>query len=505
MCERLEIRGISYTYSFMSKFFHIFILYVLLPIFSKAQGKAFINISVSIDDTCIAKIIEPQDSICDYGTIFYHDDDTLQTKSYEFVKNIQLIVPLQKGIDLYHIKISKKKKNENLRECEIALFNGDSIYLTLTNEENNGLKKVLVKGSNAFAHLYFLNNYFTLIKPGIYNNSDTTFDRFYYTSTHYIDSLMSNWDSLLEEKKISWICYNIYLTESKSNLYQQVLDELKRIYFRKNKLNYRRLALFLNYKDLVFYKSNAQNPRLLKFPSGFRLHNEYLKYILDIDPCKDTILNYSEFSYFFLYDTTYRERLWGNNMLNSYKDFTNTVWQSESDSDYMVFKHYYPNSNFNPRIERFISKYFQSKGDLLKTNTEEYIKLKKIFTNLPNRFIYIDLWATWCQPCIREFNYKNELKDSLNKMNVGFLMISEDKETDKAIWNNFLIKNKIKEYGIIADSSILNEINRLTNPVTGVPQYILFDKQTQNFYIDMPHPSARKYLYEKIREIILND
>ena len=48
------------------------------------------------------------------------------------------------------------------------------------------------------------------------------------------------------------------------------------------------------------------------------------------------------------------------------------------------------------------------------------------FEELTSKFagkaFFIDCYATWCSPCIEEFQYKEELKVFLNKHNIEFII-----------------------------------------------------------------------------------
>ncbi|WP_339793846.1 TlpA disulfide reductase family protein [uncultured Imperialibacter sp.] len=55
------------------------------------------------------------------------------------------------------------------------------------------------------------------------------------------------------------------------------------------------------------------------------------------------------------------------------------------------------------------------------------------FSDLKGKTVFINLWATWCPPCIAEMPEIQDLYDKVGSDKVVFVMISLDDERDKAI------------------------------------------------------------------------
>mgnify|MGYP001156480916 CR=1 FL=1 len=91
-------------------------------------------------------------------------------------------------------------------------------------------------------------------------------------------------------------------------------------------------------------------------------------------------------------------------------------------------------------------------------------------SNYKGRVIYIDLWATWCGPCINESPYFESLAAEYSDKEIVFLPISTD--SDKELWLNYLSKNEkvITQY-FTSDPKLVKEWN-----VRFIPRFILIDK-----------------------------
>jgi thiol-disulfide isomerase/thioredoxin len=95
------------------------------------------------------------------------------------------------------------------------------------------------------------------------------------------------------------------------------------------------------------------------------------------------------------------------------------------------------------------------------------------------RKIYIDIWATWCKPCKREFAHQQALKKILDEQDIQSLYISIDENDRDQQW-----KEAIKFYGlsgahIRASRPLFEELCERYNKkdkYVNIPWYILVDE-----------------------------
>lgn len=110
-------------------------------------------------------------------------------------------------------------------------------------------------------------------------------------------------------------------------------------------------------------------------------------------------------------------------------------------------------------------------GDLAKelTLTNKAGKSVKL-SSLKGKIIYIDIWATWCGPCIEELPHLEELRKKFaDNKNIEFISLSI--EDDKQKWKNYISANKLSGTQMIIDRSLLNDYNVIT-----IPRVIIIDK-----------------------------
>lgn len=88
--------------------------------------------------------------------------------------------------------------------------------------------------------------------------------------------------------------------------------------------------------------------------------------------------------------------------------------------------------------------------------------------------VYVDLWATWCGPCIEEIPYAKNLQKAFKGDSIVFLNVSVDQ--DSAAWKRMLAKEKSwLGTHMIVDRHEVELIVR-NYKVIGYPKYLLIDK-----------------------------
>lgn len=109
-------------------------------------------------------------------------------------------------------------------------------------------------------------------------------------------------------------------------------------------------------------------------------------------------------------------------------------------------------------------------------------------------YIYIDLWASWCVPCIKEIPYLHAVEEQYKDKNIVFVSISLD--NNKSAWRNKV--NELELEGLqweLGDS----DYDKLMN-VSGIPHFILYGPDGKLLQYKAPRPSSPdlKTIFDKI-------
>ncbi len=117
---------------------------------------------------------------------------------------------------------------------------------------------------------------------------------------------------------------------------------------------------------------------------------------------------------------------------------------------------------------------------------------------LKGKVIYIDVWATWCGPCMREIPYLKQLDSELHNMDIAFVSISID--GDKDAWKKMVEKKELQGYQLYAEgewqSSIIKDY-----AIQGIPRFILIDKEGKLVNANANRPSSEEIIKKQLIEL----
>ncbi|MFK7000791.1 TlpA disulfide reductase family protein [Flavobacterium oreochromis] len=118
--------------------------------------------------------------------------------------------------------------------------------------------------------------------------------------------------------------------------------------------------------------------------------------------------------------------------------------------------------------------------------------------NFRGKYVYIDIWATWCGPCRAEIPYLKKLEKHFHGKNIEFISISIDSQKDHDKWKKFVTEKQLGGTQLIADQDWNSDFIK-AYIVNGIPRFILIDPDGKIINIDAPRPSS-----EEIKNIFNN-
>ncbi|MGN0281768.1 MAG: TlpA family protein disulfide reductase [Prevotella sp.] len=123
----------------------------------------------------------------------------------------------------------------------------------------------------------------------------------------------------------------------------------------------------------------------------------------------------------------------------------------------------------------------------------EYVSLE----SLKGKYVYIDVWATWCAPCRKELPYLFELEKYYEGKDIHFVSMSCDNDRQK--WEKMV---KLGKFGGI--QLIMGDHSEFMKKycIDGVPRFILLDREGKIIKAVAPRPSNKKtkILLDKLLE-----
>lgn len=129
------------------------------------------------------------------------------------------------------------------------------------------------------------------------------------------------------------------------------------------------------------------------------------------------------------------------------------------------------------------------------------------FGDLIKRFegenVLVDIWATWCHPCIADFQYKSSLAPFVEAGQIEILYISIDKRQWDDRWRQSIKINALAGNHFRADPEFIKDMWKVIGDYQGaIPRYVLIDRQGKIFKSTAARPGEGSALAEQIRSLV---
>lgn len=181
-----------------------------------------------------------------------------------------------------------------------------------------------------------------------------------------------------------------------------------------------------------------------------------------------------------------------------------------------MFRELYPASSFNAYLqrERSIVEKDNEIGPVEKkdsgikhlnvSNTD--LSLKKLHQRLfRGKRVFVDLWASWCIPCIQEMRFAHDLKSLLDSHNIELLYLSLDDKSAEIKKNKLISELNLSGYHYTAGPALVSGITKQVykSKYFSIPRYILLSDKGEIINDNMPRPSDLNALKKAI-DVLMN-
>ncbi|MGY6650409.1 TlpA family protein disulfide reductase [Wenyingzhuangia sp. IMCC45574] len=119
--------------------------------------------------------------------------------------------------------------------------------------------------------------------------------------------------------------------------------------------------------------------------------------------------------------------------------------------------------------------------------------------DLAGNYVYIDIWATWCNPCLAQIPYLQKLEEKFHGKKIKFVSLSIDNPNAKGKWKQMIANKNMGGIQLFANGplSFVDDYQ-----VSGIPRFILLDKKGNIINANAPRPSDpefEKYLAKLLK------
>jgi len=116
--------------------------------------------------------------------------------------------------------------------------------------------------------------------------------------------------------------------------------------------------------------------------------------------------------------------------------------------------------------------------------------------NLKGKLLYIDIWATWCGPCIKEMPYLKKLVAEYIGKEIEFVGISIDSENDYEKWRKMVVEKDIGGIQLYNREGLDSQFMKAFS-VSIIPRFMMIDAKGNIITGNAPRPSSsnvREYI-----------
>ncbi|CAK7044522.1 MAG: hypothetical protein BACA_01769 [Bacteroides fragilis] len=153
---------------------------------------------------------------------------------------------------------------------------------------------------------------------------------------------------------------------------------------------------------------------------------------------------------------------------------------------YETYRAEFPNSPFLNVLEpgvkenlRFQNSRITDKDYHILTCDSTITSLEDAVKPFKGKVVYIDVWATWCGPCLKEFQYLPALKEKARNMDVVYLYISIDRPEERKKWEKTIAYHQLKGYHLLVNEklgkSLYTELGN-ERQILSIPCFVIIDK-----------------------------
>ncbi len=294
--------------------------------------------------------------------------------------------------------------------------------------------------------------------------------------------------------------------DSVNNKYYSLLDKLKDkdfVEFQRKSINYDYLYTLTTYeyahkyvtKDTSFVASeNFLNPlKNLNYSDdnsyqridSYRIlvNSHYLSNLYDSTKIKDIIISINSI------DSKIIKAGINKDILTSYFDASNPTISNLYQAIIDVYG--------NEEDKAVFSKKYDEIKKLLKGQPSAKFEYKDIngklvkLNDFKGKYVYIDVWATWCSPCIGEIPHLKKLEADYHNKDIVFVSISVDKKRSFSKWEEMVKGKELKGYQLFADKDWSSDFIKAYQ-IKGIPTFILIDPDGNIYSASAMRPSNPK-------------
>jgi len=118
-------------------------------------------------------------------------------------------------------------------------------------------------------------------------------------------------------------------------------------------------------------------------------------------------------------------------------------------------------------------------------------------SDLKGKYVYIDVWATWCGPCIAEIPSLKKVEKLYHNKNIEFVSISIDERNrpnyNYKRWKEMIVEKDLGGVQLFADNAWNSKFTKAYG-IDSIPRFLLIDPDGNIVSGNAPRPSDQKLI-----------
>ncbi|CDF78638.1 thioredoxin domain protein [Formosa agariphila KMM 3901] len=429
----------------------------------------------------------------------------------------------------------KKEKDVNYIVFSGVIKNQVNDYLILT-KSNKDIDTINIDSVGTFIDTLFINNGYYLISHGktflrpyfeVGEDFSVNFDVENFTETLRYEGSGAEINNYVTKKRQN----ELDIIENRAEFYGLPESEYKsKVYAIKDN----NIKLLKEYEAIsINFKSKELKNIEYEFVNNLLSYEEFHAYFTKVDSFEVSSTFLPDLSNFdfnngkdYLFSPAYKR------ILNlSLKDSTEAVLKTkdsprdivllsriaEIDNDTIRNSMLYNESVYGITYTNNLDDYYKifmngstNQNDKLEI-TEAFQKLKKVdkgqvspefidyinfnggknsLSDYQGKYVYIDIWATWCAPCKKEIPFLKEIEQQYKNKNIEFISISIDKQSDFDKWKKMVSQENLSGIQLYADNAWNSQFVQ-DYLIKGIPRFIIIDPVGKIYNANAPRPSDK--------------
>lgn len=125
---------------------------------------------------------------------------------------------------------------------------------------------------------------------------------------------------------------------------------------------------------------------------------------------------------------------------------------------------------------------------------------KTSLDDLKGKYVYVDVWATWCGPCKNEIPFLKTVENKFHDKNIEFVSVSIDVQKDHDTWVKMVNDKELGGIQLFANNNWNSKFIK-DYAISGIPRFILIDPEGNIVNANAPRPSNPKLikLFEELK------